>query len=426
MSEYILLKNEELLSIDLHTSNGMIDIPVIKRTPRTRRMTAKLTVGSYDEMLVPPDNLLKIFSSPNVKKQMNHSDELYEWIRHGWVIREYRFEKDERTVKSERYRMGYNLFGHQTVLKEQEELKVRDQFLKWRDQWLKQKSTDKDWEEVRLEALQLLKNKLDKVARAIQQGVDTRTDTVKIINSSWRLQKQLRFLHFLSALYNISSSDCHFDWKQIGASYYKRIGGSKEFDVYKKDFIKEAENILGHPLHLLGLASLGTITPIFFTGPMKGHYASYDYGSVHSTTDLAAFTDSFQTNAKILWLVENRGILTRMAFEKDFLIESNSLILGVDGQLRSGHERLIESLVPSVEQVIIWTDVDEAGLTIANELTRIVDSSSFLTKWVVPPLEIVTNWCDFEKRFKVAINKREEEQEQDIGGVIQWKKWINH
>src|SRR5699024_130753 len=134
----------------------------------------------------------------------------------------------------------------------------------------------------------------------------------------------------------------------------------------------------------------------------------------------------FQTNAKILWLVENRGILTRMAFEKDFLIESNSLILGVDGQLRSGHERLIESLVPSVEQVIMWTDVDEAGLTIANELTRIVDSSSFLTKWVVPPLEIVTNWCDFEKRFKVAINKREEEQEQDIGGVIQWKKWINH
>ncbi len=102
---------------------------------------------------------------------------------------------------------------------------------------------------------------------------------------------------------------------------------------------------------------------------MKGKKSSYDYGSVHATTDLAVFSDEFETTASVLWLVENRGVLTRMAYEHDFLVETNSFVLGIDGQVRSAHRHLVENLSSCVKQVIIWSDVDEAGLTI--EMARL-------------------------------------------------------
>ena len=126
-----------------------------------------------------------------------------------------------------------------------------------------------------------------------------------------------------------------------------------------------------------------------------------------------------------MWLVENRGIVTRMGYERDFLIGSNSFILGIDGQLRSAHRRLIEQLASTVKQVIIWTDVDEAGLIIAKEVGETVRKYQVITKWIVPPLEVVLNIEEFQSRYERAIEVKKEEQEQEIGGVILWKKWIN-
>lgn len=61
------------------------------------------------------------------------------------------------------------------------------------------------------------------------------------------------YLEFLLALYQIRSEKFTFDWKEIGAVYYREIGGSKKFDAYKKDFLEALEEILEFPLHYLGL-----------------------------------------------------------------------------------------------------------------------------------------------------------------------------
>lgn len=425
LEEYILLKNEELHLLDINQNNGIVDIPVIKRTARTRRTVSRLTIGNVTNSRVsPPNKLVKAFTSSRVKKHLILSDETYEWIRNGWLIREYRLEKDERTVKNEQYRMGYALFQYQQFIQKQDLEKKRQLIQEWKKRWEEMKGTGEVEDAFRLELLNILENRLHRIAHEGQRFLEGRVDKMEIVHSSWRFGKQLLFIHFLVALYQIATVEHHYDWKQIGAGYYRKIGGSKVFDSYKKDFIEEVERLLERPLHLLGLASLGTITPIFFSGSMSGKKVTYSYGSVHATTDLAVFTDTFQTSAEVLWLVENRGVLTRMAFEEEFLLDSKSFVLGIDGQLRSAHRQLIGNLVPFVKQVIIWTDVDEAGLTIAKEIYQVIQREQVLTKWVVPPLEIVTDMEQFEARYKQSIQARKEEQEQEIGGVGYWKDWI--
>lgn len=413
--KYILLKNEELNLQDIRENNGILDIPVIKKTTRTRRTVAILTVG-INNQIIPPEHLVNVFASPKVKKQFVLTDEIYEFIRNAWIIREYRLAKDERTVKSEQFRMGLSLFQYKKQMEDEQETMRTESIVEWENQWIKIKNSSSAPNLERIEKLNRLKDILDEIVVA---------NKINSINSNWRFQKKLLFLHFLVAFYQISMVEHHFDWKQIGARYYRKIGGSKEFDSYKKEFIEVAEELLEYPLHLLGLSSLGTITPIYFTGPMQGDSASYNYGAIHATTDLAVFTEEFKTEAEVLWLVENRAIVTRMGYERDFLIGSNSFILGIDGQLRSAHRRLIEQLASTVKQVIIWTDVDEAGLIIAKEVGETVQKFQAITKWVVPPLEVVLNIEEFQSRYERAIQVKKEEQEQEIGGVELWKKWIN-
>lgn len=415
LKENILLKNEELDELEIKKYNGMMDIPVIRKTARTRRTVAKLTIG-LENKLVPDAYLLKLFTSPKAKKPLEWTDETYEWIRNGLIIREFRFEKDGLTVKKEQYRMGWNLFRYTQQLKEELEREQAEYFLQWERKWNEIKAASMSEDPIRKEALHRLKELLDGVAR---------TKQFKPVELKWQYNKRLLFLHFLTAFYQISIAEHHFDWKEIGARYYRKIGGSKMFDSYKKEFIEVAEEMLDSPLYILGLSSLGTITPIYFVGKMEGASASYHVGPIHATTDLAVFTENFHTDAKVLWLVENRGILTRMAFETDFLTITNSLVLGIDGQLRSSHKRLIRQLLMNVEQVIIWTDVDEAGLIIGNYLAELIQEYDVAAKWVVPPLEIVSSPELFRAAFKQALDVRSAEQEEQTGGVELWKKWID-
>ncbi|MGN7940974.1 DUF2399 domain-containing protein [Virgibacillus sp. 6R] len=414
--ENILLKNEEIHLLDSSENHGIVDIPIVKKTTRTRRTVAVLTLGLNCKN-TPPNSLLKEFSSTKTKKQFELTNETYEYIRNGWIIREYRLAKDERTVISEQYRMGLSLFHYKKQVENERASEKMNSFLDWKDQWNKTKLSSPIPNLKRKEKLIRLKEMLDEIVTV---------DKMNEISPTWRFQKQLLFLHFLVAFYQISIIEQHFDWKQIGARHYRRIGGSKEFDSYKKEFIESAEELLEYPLHLLGLSSLGTITPIYFTGQMQGESVSYKHGPIHATTDLAVFTEDFQTNAEVLWLVENRGVVTRMAYEKNFLIDSKSIVLGIDGQLRSAHRRLIEQLVLQVKQVIIWTDVDEAGLIIAKAVGAIAQRYPVLTKWVIPPLEVVQKLEEFQSRYERAIDVQKEEQEQEIGGVELWGNWINH
>lgn len=42
------------------------------------------------------------------------------------------------------------------------------------------------------------------------------------------------------------------------------------------------------------------------------------------------------------------------------------------------------------------------------------------------PLTAETDWINFEIKYRRSIQMSKEEQEQEIGGVELWKKWINH
>jgi hypothetical protein len=422
IADYFLLKDEFLDVINIGENSNTYDIPVVKRTARTRRVVAQLTVGINEDDL-PPDELVKRFSSPRVKKQFQNSKEIYKWIRDGWIIREYRLKKDGRSIKSEQYRMGYPLYKHQQQMHKQIWEENKKLVLNWKNQRDKMNKPSKSHNPIRYGYLEKLDGLLSAIAGETDQILRDQRNKLAVLNTNWRFKKQILFSHFLLALYHVSLEEQHYDWKQIGASYYKRIGGSKEFDVHKKEFIEEAERILELPLQLFGLASLGTITPIFFTGDMRATKVAYNYGSVHATTDLAVLTDTFETEAFTLWLVENRGILTRMAYEERFLIDSKSLVLGIDGQLRSAHRQLIEQLVSCVKQVIIWTDIDEAGLTIARDVSKVI-KTGVMVKWVVPPLKIATSLNQVEEIYKQSIQEARAEQEQEIGGVMKWKEWI--
>lgn len=94
---------------------------------------------------------------------------------------------------------------------------------------------------------------------------------------------------------------------------------------------------------------------------------------MHATTDSAVLTSPFTTTNTTLWLVENRAILTRIAVETEFLRQTNSCIVCLDGQIRSAHKQFIEQLLQSaIKQTIIWTDTDSAGITIAKYAAELV------------------------------------------------------
>ncbi|KAF6586251.1 Toprim sub domain-containing protein, partial [Paenibacillus sp. EKM208P] len=72
----------------------------------------------------------------------------------------------------------------------------------------------------------------------------------------------------------------------------------------------------------------------------------------------------FSTPCRVIWLVENRALLTRLCADSLFLRSSGSLVIGLDGQIRSGHRKLIQDVMrnsPSVTQVLVWCDTDQSG-----------------------------------------------------------------
>lgn len=87
---------------------------------------------------------------------------------------------------------------------------------------------------------------------------------------NWTGKRRLLCMHFIQAFISLATCKRSFDWKEIGASYDRRIGGSKKFDLYKHDFLTLVEEWAARPLPVLGLHSLGQITPICFAGEIIG------------------------------------------------------------------------------------------------------------------------------------------------------------
>ena len=47
-------------------------------------------------------------------------------------------------------------------------------------------------------------------------------------------------------------------------------------------------------------------------------------------------------------------------------------------------------------------------------------------KWITHELEVITNWEQYEEYMTAFLKQQRVEQEQVLGGVEDWKKWIAH
>ncbi len=149
--------------------------------------------------------------------------------------------------------------------------------------------------------------------------------------------------------------------------------------------------------------------------------------SVHAVTNLSINQEQYTADAETLWIVENRGILTRVASEKGFLEEMSVLLVCCDGHVRSAHRHFIEQVMKNknspLKQVILWTDYDQDGMMIAHELFQIVKPTQKI-KWINPVGEVLYHWDDYASQMEDFLQTEKMEQETETGDVALWKKWI--
>lgn len=418
--------NEEMDEYGLKDmGSGFFEVPIVKRTAKRRRKTREILLnaqGTTSPMEL--QKLSKNFTSTGVKRNWTN-EEGDPLVQSGALMRLIDFRNDEKSIKDMYYVMGYELyqFIKEKEKGEQEELNNELQTLMNRYDEFKEVPTLENMTQERLSYLLKIQDLFEQIISSVHK------DNFKI-PSNWRKNKQILFLHFLLAFYLQIKTKSQFDWKEIGANYYSKIGGSKKFDSVKKDFLDLLEELDFPPVSIAGLLSLGTITILPFSGPLVGSMSQFQYGTVHSLTDHEVFSDQFSTTATNLWLVENRGIITRFAYEKDFLKNTNSLVIGVEGQLKSSVKRLIRmvSQSESINQIIIWTDYDEAGLMIAKHIYELLlkeRNQNAIIKWIVPEQPRVANDIpSYEQITKEFLSKNKAEQEEKMEGVDEWLRWI--
>jgi hypothetical protein len=431
LNKYLVKSGEQLDIPNINVSdNPSIELKVIKQTERTYRVVGLLTlmanVHAEDSSIVE-EELIDLGFTPKKKIQLNeHDPNTIKWFNLGFIIKEIRLKRDGKTVDSQHFRMGYRLYTYQQNLLRAQEKKLEQEFSSWK---AKTKSSFPS-------ILQKMTNQRDRGYAAclsiINEICDIDVDQLKEWHqfpSGWSVSKRIKFIHFITAFSIIGYQKDDFDWKEIGASYYQEIGGSKEFDRFKDDFINQLEEWAQCPVSLLGLTSLGKITPLYFSGQITGCYSAYRIGPVHSLTDLSISEENYSTDSTTLWLVENRAILTRIAAEKNFLKETNTLILCIDGHLRSSHKNCINQLLTNgnILQVLLWSDYDPDGFQIAKEMYLTVkEKHNGPVKWIKHTKQVLDNWQEYEVYMVDLLKDQRIEQEQVLGGAEDWKNWISH
>jgi len=429
LKNFILKSGEELEWGQPNDDNFLREVRIIKRSERTYRTLGLLMISTktFEAMETINDHKLsKLKFTPRKKVNLDDDNrQTFNWLEEGWILKEVRFEKDEKTVRSSHYRMGYRLYQHEQLMLQQKANYASQEFLKLKNKILSTLPTEFVYHDNLLHPKNIGVENIMKIVNQLKQN---ELSASTLFSQKWNTEKRLKFLHFVNAFCELCLHKDEFDWKEIGASYYKEIGGSKEFDPYKQDFIDQLEEWTDVPAVKLGLTSLGQITSVFFSGQMSGRYSTFDWGPVHSLTNLSIANDEYHTKATKLWLVENRAILTRMAATEHFLEKSNSLIICVDGHLRSAHKNTIAQILASsgIEQVIIWCDYDSDGLQISKEIYSIVtkQQSNLKIKLVSPEQRVICNWYQYEEYLINFLKNTKMEQEQMVGGVVQWKRWI--
>jgi len=441
--ESVMLSNEEFLFLEsfmlksgekLNYSKGIeqedasfIDIEIIKQTERTLRVVGMITLfvqQGKEEPFVVDEELLNMKPTPKKKIHLNeHDPKTINWFKQGLIVKELRLKKDGKTPDAQYYRTGYRLYKFQQEQLLNKELQLKQEFNRWVEvSKALSYPSKKSFSELRKNGLINCLSFLEETS--LKDPSQLKSEST--FPNSWSVEKMMKFLHFFTAFLQLSMQKDDFDWKEIGAAYYKEIGGSKAFDKYKNEFIEQLEVIAHCPVAMLGMTSLGKITPLYFSGNMSGRYSSYEYGPVHSLTDLAISEEEYATKATTLWLVENRGILTRIAAEKNFLNDHHSLVLCVDGHLRSSHKSCIVQLLSNsnIKQVMIWSDYDPDGLNISKELYNTVSEFQQVIKWIAADYSVFFTWDEYEIYMEAFLKNRKMEQEEMLGGANDWKLWI--
>ncbi|MBB6444156.1 DUF2399 domain-containing protein [Bacillus benzoevorans] len=425
IAAYFLRSQEEIDDYQLRdTGDGFFEIPIVKRTAKRRRKTREILINSRCNMDSSElQKISKIFSSPGVRKNWS-SEEGDPFIDSGALMRVINYENDEKSVKDIYYVMAPALYEFVKKMEEDDREELDNELKRLRAQCDELQKIPLA-EKIPLERI----GYMSKIIDLFHELIPSSPEKDKI-PAHWRQNKRILFLHFILAFYLQMKTNTQFDWKEIGANYYSEIGGSKKFDTAKKEFLDILEGLDFPPVSIAGLFSLGTIISIPFSGPLTGSMSQFQYGTVHTVTDHDVFTDVFSTNARNLWLVENRGVITRFAYEKDFLKNTNSLVIGVEGQLKSAVKRLVKmvSQSPSIEQILIWTDYDEAGVTIADHIYEVLMAENVQDrtfKWIVPEQpRVATDSQSYHQMLKGYLSNRSGEQEEKMEGVNEWLTWM--
>lgn len=424
IKDFILKSGEELEWVHHNNDNFLLEVRIIKRSERTYRVVGFLIVSTQSFTIVETINDHKLDAlkfTPRKKVSLDDDRKTFKWLEEGWVIKEVRFEKDEKTVRNSHYRMGFRLYQYQFLKMQQKNEKTRHEFFQIKNQILTTQTTEN------YDLLHLKEQGIQNILQIFIQLDEDSLSTSVFFPQKWQLEKRLKYLHFVNAVCQLCLLKKEFDWKEIGANYFQKIGGSKVFDVFKQEFLDHLEEWTGVPTVELGLTSLGQITPVFFAGHLSGRFSNFDWGPVHALTNLSIANEEYQTKATTLWLVENRAILTRMAATEDFLRETNALIICVDGHLRSAHKNTISKILGNseMEQVLIWCDYDPDGLQISKEIYTIVNQYNNLKiKFIMPVQQVVNHWNLYKQYLTKFLEDTKMEQEQMMGGVAQWRKWI--
>lgn len=407
LETYFVKKGEHLDLPPKFQTDAIKQYTVSKQTARTYRNVSFLKVGQLTNT-TPPKEILQYKFTINAKRKLSEDfTTTHSWLAAGWIVEEIVLEQDGRSAKEVHYRIGPSLLQFFESQNEQHEQSLQD-FVIQLQKSVKMLQPVADFEQAIRQLKELLAMPIKQLAHTTQ------------LLSNWSIEKRLRFLHFSIGFFRLANKGKLFDFKEIGATLFDKIGGSKIFDREQKEFIAELERVFSIQTADFGLISLGKITSVYFTGELAGSFSQYRHGVIHALTDDAILKDTYKTEASIIWLVENRAVLTRMAKETNFLQCTNSFIVCLDGQIRSAHKTLIQQLI-TTQTVMIWTDYDFAGLTIAKHAVNLVNTSY---KLIARDNQIFSNIKAYEKWLLSELKTAEHEQEQQLGDVDQWMKWI--
>lgn len=177
-----------------------------------------------------------------------------------------------------------------------------------------------------------------------------------------------------------------FDWKEIGATA-GHIGASKRFDGHKEELLTLAEEITEAAPQDWGLLSSGRLYSIYLAGPAVHHPNAGTRPQLYALTNIQAaeITSLHTERIRTVLVTENRAVLLKVYKSGWLETRRDILVVGIDGQVRRGHRRLLTMLAAAGGAFYAWVDTDPAGVVIASHLHEVIPACRFVIPVGNPP-----------------------------------------